>query len=256
MKKIRFLIAGLVALTMLSGCTAKEDKSVGIIGGADGPTAVVVGEESVVIEGENEAGEEEIAFEYEDGSYETNVYDKNGNLVMWKYYNPDKTVGSYQTYEYDENGFNTKIAYYNGDGTLSVYDIWAYDKDGNITESASYGADGTVSSRMTFEYDKNGNCIKDTAYGEDGKVSVYSVSTFSDDNRLIREDSYTGSDELIATNEYEYDENGYLCKLTTSTPAGIASVGVYENDADGNVISEKWYDGEGNELDYSTPQMP
>lgn len=256
MKKIKFLIAGLVALTMLSGCTAKEDKSIGIIGGSDGPTAVVVGEESVVIEGENEAGEEEIAFEYEDGSYETTIYDENGNLVMWKYYNPDKTVGSYQTYEYDENGFNTKISYYNGDGTLSVYDIWAYDKDGNITESASYQADGTVSSRMTFEYDKNGNCIKDTAYGEDGSVSVYSVSTFSDDNRLIREDSYTGSNELIATNEYEYDENGYLCKLTTSTPAGIASVGVYENDADGNVISEKWYDGEGNELDYSTPQMP
>lgn len=253
MKKIKFLIAGLVALTMLSGCTAKETE---VIGGADNPTAVVVGEESVVIEGENEAGEEEISFEYEDGSYETTIYDENGNLVMWKYYNPDKTVGSYQTYEYDENGFNTKISYYNGDGTLSVYDIWAYDKDGNITESASYQADGTVSSRMTFEYDKNGNCIKDTAYGEDGKVSVYSVSTFSDDNRLIREDSYTGSDELIATNEYEYDENGYLCKLTTSTPAGIASVGVYENDADGNVISEKWYDGEGNELDYSAPQMP
>lgn len=256
MKKIRFLIAGLVALTMLSGCTAKEDKSVGIIGGADGPTAVVVGEESAVIENEGPDVIEETVFTYDDGSYETNVYDKNGNLVMWKYYNPDKTVGSYQIYEYDENGFNTKISYYNGDGTLSVYDIWAYDKDGNITESASYGADGTVSSRMTFEYDKNGNCIKDTAYGEDGKVSVYSVSTFSDDNRLIREDSYTGSDELIATNEYEYDENGYLCKLTTSTPAGIASVGVYENDADGNVISEKWYDGEGNELDYSTPQMP
>ena len=198
MKKTKFLIAGLVALTMLSGCTAKETE---VIGGADNPTAVVVGEESQTTENEAPDVIEETIFTYDDGSYETNAYDENGNVVQWTYYNPDKTVGSYQTYEYDENGFNTKISYYNGDGTLSVYDVWAYDKDGNITESASYEADGTVSSRMTFEYDKNGNCIKDTAYGEDGKVSVYSVSTFSDDNKLIREDSYTGNDELIATNE-------------------------------------------------------
>jgi len=253
MKKIKFLIAGLVALTMLSGCTAKETE---VIGGADNPTAVVVGEESQITENEAPELKEETVFTYDDGSYETNIYDKNGNLVQWTYYNPDKTVGSYQTYEYDANGYNTKISYYNGDGTLNVYDIWAYDADGNITESASYEADGALSSRMTFEYDKNGNCIKDTAYNEDGSVSVYSVSKYSDDNKLLREDSYTGNDELIATNEYEYDANGYISKLTTSTPAGVASVGVYENDADGNVISEKWYDGNGNELDYSTPQMP
>ena len=253
MKKIKFLIAGLVALTMLSGCTANETE---VIGGADNPTAVVVDEESQITENEGSDVIEETVFTYDDGSYETNSYDKNGNVVQWTYYNPDKTVDSYQTYEYDANGYNTKISYYNADGTLRVYDIWAYDADGNITESASYEADGTVSSRMTFEYDKNGNCTKDTAYNEDGSVSVYSVSKYSDDNKLLREDSYTGNDELIATNEYEYDANGYISKMTTSTPEGIASVGVYENDADGNVISEKWYDGNGNELDYSTPQMP
>ncbi len=253
MKKITILIAGIISLAMLTGC--KENTTVGIIGGDDGPTSVIVNEGSQTEETQKEEpkGNVEIANEYEDGSYETYTYDDNDNITHWHYYNADGTVNSYQTYEYDANGYNTKISSFSGSGTLTSYDTWVYNENGDITESCSYDADGTCYNRMVFEYDERGNCVKDIAYN-DGVVSVYSVNTFSDDDKLMKDETYTGDDQLISTNEYEYDANGYLSKLTTSTPEGIASIGVFENDADGNVTSEKWYDGNGNELDYSTPQ--
>lgn len=42
MRRWYFLTVSMVVLSLLCGCTANKSASVGIIGGADGPTAVFV----------------------------------------------------------------------------------------------------------------------------------------------------------------------------------------------------------------------
>ena len=145
-------------------------------------------------------------FYHDDGSYDLNEYDINGNTLISISYGADKSEQSRMEYEYsaDGNQMTEKTYYEQKMQSQSVYDITdgnqimianiayyedggtessEYDKYGNPTHQVVTSADGKMESDYRYEYE----------YDSDGNITL--ARTFEND-RLVQEMEYvTGSDQ-------------------------------------------------------------
>lgn len=158
-KAITILLAGLMLMS-----AAACDQSVGIIGGADGPTAIIVGSAE-----EPEQLPARIEHEYSNNhdEYMTHymtlkAYDENGAL-MWEYVTPDSILAQCETLEY--LGMENGLVYINENGI--------YEESMGDDLSQLYGrlrtlnaADGTV----VWDNTEYGGSCSDCVFDEEGNI--------------------------------------------------------------------------------------
>lgn len=224
-------------------------------------------------------------YTYEDGRPDEHYtyqyfYDAQGNQVGFKYYLEDAL---FMVSKYIYNANNVKTAWFRytiySEQDL-VYEATYYDLDGNETlriSGSSFAWDEGPSdehySTATYAYDRLGR-VTDVEYSN-GNSTSYSyddssyrgwkrhyytdyvgdsaVTTtnlrFDTDWRLIGEEVLDEDGNVSLMNSYEYDENGNLVRLLTTTPDGSGdSEEVHTLDEYGNVLEyriDAWYRCEG-----------
>jgi YD repeat-containing protein len=157
------------------------------------------------------------------------------------YMEADNSYAFVTRYEFDQNGYYSKAYYYNKFGKrTSNYDVYyknfTCDTRGNIVEIS--------------DFNKNGKQIEDW----NGTALIRNV--FNDRNQKIESSNYDKNNQLVgeydyttATTKYEYDNNGFVSKISYYNSKGdytsdYAAV-KYKNDARGNVIETIYLDADG-----------
>jgi len=224
----------------------------------------------------------EVIFDPENGIYQVQEYDANGNMIKEAYYDMEGAFISRWLYEYDENGHLKKGTGHREDG--AVYQVVEYDADGNWLSLMRYNEDGTLKEAFQYdssgdvreysewEYDESGNAVKCNIYqgDENGILTLIQINEYNPDgsiNEIQLDDSgqveglgneTDGDESRIAYNEdgsyivYEYDENGDLAKDTAYTAAGeILYYQIYKF-VEGRMSEATTYDADGNVTEYST----
>lgn len=169
---------------------------------------------------------------------------KQVSKVTIQYYTKNETdnslvkqEGFYELEEYDDNGNLVKYSQYMA-GNLSVYTTYEYDENGNQTKATSFDANGSVTDEQYFEYEcsADGKILKKTILDSEKKLT--SAWTYN-------EEGYVTSLELADGNVYTYDtftktdlENGayYLLSVTSNSDDFYSGV-AREFDGLGNHIT-------------------
>ena len=105
-------------------------------------------------------------FDFEEGGYQTQGYNANGNMIVISYYPAD---GSCLTNYFDADGSNVLGTQYAADGSVEWY--FEYEVDGNAAQMTinDYEADGTLYRVRDYDSQKN-RTIRSTYYNPDGTV--------------------------------------------------------------------------------------
>ena len=87
-----------------------------------------------------------------------------------------------------------------------------YNINGNATESIYYEADGMFDYKITNEYDSLDNLRKSTVASFFDQIKQTEFYTYDLTGNCIEYELKMFGDSLIASNNYEFDSNGYLIK--------------------------------------------
>ncbi len=281
-KKSAFLsVVAIGIVAFLSGCiasTPKEAESIGIIGGSDGPTAVIVGtpeKEKTETEERKFLSENDICIEYIKDYY-NNVFSGEKDLDMFSEYMSDKDVidAAYTALIYDMNVYSPEkfakpvVSVV----TPSIKKVWennvCYIKL-NYTVDYNNSGFGTLA---YFEVEKTADNYKikrailsspaDMACGFDGKdidsaeLPFQRAKAYPDivKESLLKTSFYENSSEYITLYVEEnqcnqYDKNGKLIAEyfydKDGSIAGFTKHIYYDN---GNLFEKKEYGGNENLL--------
>jgi hypothetical protein len=202
---------------------------------------------------------------YEDGSRDVSEYNENYDLLQCVTYDADGNVvlTVRSEFGYNENGMviwektyeNDRLTaeenyYFEEIITDSYYEVIHY-----MINSTEYFEDG---SKMVGEYDHRGNYIKMVEYDADGNCLYemgYEYGYDEEDYFLLWTKEYyngvlvneaTYYNEVIEYDGY-YEEIFYRDTFTEYAEDG--TVTVTELDEDGEIISQKAYDADGNEIE-------
>ncbi len=172
MKRIMIVLLACFMLMPVSGC----NQDIGIIGGADGPTAIIVGSSNGA---ENKVQPARIEHEYTNNNDEfctyymtLNAYDENGAL-MWKYITPDSMIGQCESLEY--LGMKNGLVYVNESGLFDKEKMSDGIFDYSQRLRALSAVDGTVmwdntdysGTGSSYVFDDEGNIYLTGYFGPD-----------------------------------------------------------------------------------------
>lgn len=178
---------------------------------------------------------------------EEKIFDDDGNLTEYNYYDSDGSLVWREAYEYDGDGKQIAHRTYDGEGILSLEQVMTYDEAGVLqkTEEVSYDSStGEFQYASVFEWDSFGNNTKATVCDEDGNVNTVAV----------REYQAIGN-KWYMTLELTYDGAGVLQSRQESTYDGAGNTtSALFYDADGTLSSgtESTYDEAGNVIERIT----
>ena len=182
-------------------------------------------------------------------------------------YGAAKTLYATITPEYDANGNATKATIkMNTDTYISTY---TYDSENRIISAKSYQIDRlhnkSHSCDYTYQYDNKGNLVKSSMLlDHTNNVEDYElqIAYFYDaDDRLVKEEqkmNYADDNfrkDYTTVCEYEYDNNGYLIKLTKNDTLGSFTEFIYTNDASGRPISAQLIEKENDTSKYASQTL-
>ena len=160
--------------------------------------------------------------------------DKNGNVIVEKYFNADGKCYRWTEYEYDDEG--NQLLWENCDdaGNLESGIRWKYDKYGNLERITQYNDDRSdpySCIEIEFEYDKDGKVISAVGF-EDGEEAGEIEFTYTYDRKgRIKSREMTAEDGYML---WEYDEDGNVVHQESEDIEYD-----YEYDDAGNRISSK-----------------
>lgn len=162
------------------------------------------------------------------------ILDKNGNVIVEKYFNADGKCYSWTEYEYDDEGNQLLMESYDSDGNLEYGFRSKYDKNGNLERMTQYNDDRNKPHsdiKVEFEYDKDGKAISAVGY-ENGEEAGEIEFTYTYDRKgRIKSREMTAEDGYML---WEYDEDGNLVHQESEDIEYD-----YEYDDAGNRISSK-----------------
>lgn len=206
-------------------------------------------------------------------------YDGNGNTIRSTNYDENGKPSWSYGYEYDEDGKKIKETSYKEDGSISMIYRYEYDEKGNITKEARYDETETLRAYDVYEYDENGYVLKTTQYSAGGVKTGYTEyfenttyankyagrrrfeSYFSDgslsyiyeynkNGNTTKSENYSSNGKLWSVEEYEYDDDRRVKKLSYDSERKLTGYTVYEYD-ENYILSETSYDGDGNKTKYT-----
>ena len=140
-------------------------------------------------------------FDFEEGTYDIDGYDANGNWIVTSHYLADG---------------NCLTEYYDTDGSI-VAGI-EYDTDGNLVVGIEYDADGSVTGYSEREVDGNGNTVRMTAYDAGGSL-VYWVDSEYDGDNILWSRRYNADGTLFCVMDYAPQERRVI-RRTYYNPDG------------------------------------
>lgn len=175
------------------------------------------------------------------GSYTVFEYDSEGKYTGGTIYSDGSVIG-YFSYEYDEQGNYTETAVVGG----IVSHVVVYDSTGKEISGVSYYDNGNPSqvwdnvTRKAIFYNYDGNVsgysikediservTKQTFYDEDGTPTSYTIVEYGDSRNIERKrTSYRMDGSIFDCSEY--DENGYVTKMTYYNEDGSFTCNLYE----------------------------
>jgi hypothetical protein len=182
-------------------------------------------------------------------------------------YGAAKTLYATITPEYDTNGNAIKSTIkMNTDTYISTY---TYDSENRITSAKSYQIDRLHNKShncdYTYQYDNKGNLIKSSmSLDHTNNVEDYELQTayfYDVNNHLIKEEqkmNYADDNfrkDYTTVCEYEYDNNGYLVKLTKNDTLGSFTEFIYINDASGRPVSAQLTEKENGTNKYASQTL-
>lgn len=170
-----------------------------------------------------------------------NKFNDLGQLVEEIIYLPDDEVAQHKTFEYNNEGSIAKAHKHYQDGSkdtvtsryehgklvekittdsddeVEAKEEFVY-KDSHLVSRKVYEYDELVSDE-SFDYDESGNLIEQTKWTTDDQDSKY-YNHFNEKGNLIKTLTSNIKDELLAKNEYFYDEEGLLEKINEESIHG------------------------------------
>lgn len=205
------------------------------------------------------------------------IYDKNDNKLSYIQHQliDGKWVESFkQIFTYDakgqkaiEDGFDGKTTYkvkhtYFDNGKLQsilktnafgrVDEKWIFEYEGNTARISVYRPESTLNKVIVRKYDDAGNMVEETTL-KDGKTELgRNIFRFNGNNKLVSKEEYYAT-QLRAKYEYKYSSNNLIEVYQTSASGETMLYSAYKYDDKGNMVEERWYDGEPN--DYSNRKI-
>lgn len=269
-KILTLLLAGAMALTVMSGCSDKKNAEKN--GEASNNTQVVAPDAKWNADYTNhwkldknnnkaEVGLHTLSelnicsvcgfevYDYGDGSYETNEYNVYEHVVESVYY--DYTGEVYKTkyeHKYDAEGHHLYEKAVSDEGFVFEYE-YALDADGNeyIKSEKTDNDDG---SHWECDYDNYGNPLREYLVLDDGTLGMDMTYEYKYDAEgqvigLIAHDSGVLSQEY----EYKYDKNGvsYEYRSIFYLDDGVKQISEYNDNQD--IVSDGLYDENGEAMD-------
>ena len=229
MKKLLALILAAVMLLPLAACVEDKENESDTTAetSADGVPEGEVGdgEESYLDEIVNKIARKETVY-YDDTGY----YKDAGRVREQLFYDKDDLL--IYKLVFHRNGFAAE---------------WhELDSNGVVVKRYERGEESDWVIAQERETDKDGNVIKYTRYDEDG--SVYTIENYTyEGGKLVKEEGEDPEDgEITLSDVYEYDADGRLIKVTSSSYGETDSYIEYTYDSAGNMIKE-------NRVDISDP---
>ncbi len=155
---------------------------------------------------------------------------------------------------YNDEGYLIKVLTTNNDGSERSQYEFDYDATGRVSEAREYGGSEPSiiaryerdsqgrKTRINFGngyreivYDSNGNREFDYWYMSDGTMqdSYYAYIYDNNGNRVEFQNRATGTDEVLAYEKYEYDEQGRIIAETTYTFGNFTSRKEFTYNAEG-----------------------
>jgi len=181
--------------------------------------------------------------------------DKDGNLIWQRIYDTggsSEAICIEQTYDggYVVAGFKQDLAQVFSD----VY-VLRVDKDGNLVWQRTYGGDKEDMAYSIQQTSDRGFIIVGftESFGAKGK-DVYILKLDSDGNPIWQETRGENADD-VAYSVQEVDDGNYIIAgYTTSAELGTSDICVTKIDENGNVLWEKKYGGDKDDVAFSIKQ--
>lgn len=191
--------------------------------------------ESVTITlGENNLPEK-CVISFDDGTTHTcnYTYNENGKLTRIFCTDPKGELAMYESV-YNANGKVEKVIYRYFDGYPYTYE-YTYDDQGRAIKSTESATDGYHLVNEHF-YDDNGNMVKIAAENNDGPFSYDFI--YDDNNRLVKVIERDADGNISWTDDYLYNEQGKLIKITCTANGEVTDITEYTYDEKGRLLSD------------------
>jgi hypothetical protein len=176
-------------------------------------------------------------------SIEENVFDKDGNIIETKQFDPTRKLKNVTRWEY-KDGLNNNMVIYDSNGTITDKYEYKYDKDGKRIETINYNADGSILYKTKYELYPDGSPKRqiqesnDTLYAyrleiekkpgmsvterfnHNNIMTAILTTKFSSDNNIVEQmyedprdkkkskTTYTYSDKKLIAEKISYDHLG------------------------------------------------
>jgi len=161
------------------------------------------------------------------------LFDDKGNIDENTVYDIDGSIWAKFIYSYTNTGKIKAYLVYDSNDSLvekGFRRVFKYDSTGNEVEQLWFDKGEVVGTRIHSNYDPRGN-----------KIEVITINLAKGQNFDKFKYDYDDENELIQSSCYHGDEQGEYLNFTNK----------YENDSTGRMVSDSFYDSEGN-FEYKT----
>ncbi len=183
------------------------------------------------------------------------AYDKNGNRISGKEYDPAGSVLRTWVYKYDDNGNRLQLKILDNNDNATQVINYKYDDGGNLIEKININinkinsnTDDITKERWVYKYDEAGNKIEEIYYDGSDNVVKRFVNKYDDKGNKIETVSFKKDGSIFNTTEMKYDSRGNLIEMVSyDSDYKPTWKETYKNDDKGNMIEKAAYAG-GNKL--------
>jgi len=184
-----------------------------------------------------------------DGSKEIFKYNKKGNPVESRMYNPDKSEANITKYFYDEFDNLMKVSYMGLEsGDLTETDYYYDDESGNVIRLFVLGGDYD---ELRFIYDNQGNLIQEIANDVSetaGPPDFYSyINRYSNGELVSVENECTLTLESVPVTKYIYTQSNLTDVNVFDKNCSTGNLTLYSKETflyyDNGLIKEQTYYG-------------
>ena len=178
---------------------------------------------------------------YDDGTQHTCTYTYNENGKLTRVFCADPE-GDLTTYEsvYNADGKIEKATYRYFDGWDDIYE-YTYNTQGTlVTMSITDSYDNNW--KYEYSYDENGNMVKIAE--EDNEGLSFFDHIYDSNNILTKIIGRDADGHIFSTEEYLYNEQGKLIKITHTEDGEVTECTECTYDEKGRLLSDRYYDTE------------
>lgn len=167
------------------------------------------------------------------------TYNKDGNKIVEDGFDGKTSYKIKHTYF--PNGKQESIIKTNAFGRVD--EKWLFEHNGNETRISVYRPETKLEKVVVKKFDAAGNVIEETTL-KDGQTELgRNVFAFNTNGKLQSKTEYYATN-LRAKYDYKYDKQNLVEVYQTPARGEAILFSAYCYDSNGNMIEERWYDGQ------------